>query len=1370
MRTTLKLLLQVMPPLILWLPENAESKCLNTSTNVVIGSSTGQPSSGQSVVCDATSPNPSSSVISATANSSNVSVTVLPGSIISPGVRAIGVVNSSTVLNQGDIRTGANNSFGITSTGNGSTLTNSGTIETTGPNGYGLDARGSNTTLINNGTITTSGDNSAGVRTTETTAATLIQNSGTINVTGSSSAGNGSGIVFQTGAVGTFINLAGGAVTSMADAAVRGGDGSIIVRNAGTLTGGNGTAIQLGNGNNMIQITAGQVNGAIVSGSGTNQFSLSGGTINGSLSFGGGANTFNLTGGTINGGLTSGAGNDNLLLSTGASITGPVNGGGGVNGLTLAGSGTGAYSGAVSNFQNLTKQGSGYWTLTGPITGATSLVITGGTLVLPGSGSSTFSTTLSGGTVKAISPLSLGSGHVTFDGGILQAGGTFALANAASLNATGGTIDANGQMLTYSGVIANGTGSGNLVIANSSASPGTVSLSGTSTYTGTTKISGGTLALSGTGSIAMSSGVIDAGTFDVSATTSGTSIKGLTGAGGVTLGSRTLAVTNAAGTYSGGLGAVGDAGGFYVAGGTQTLSSVTGLYTGATTINAGAALMLTNATSLGSSGVTANGMLDVSGNGNTTLAALNGSGAATLGATTLNVSSGAFTGILGAVGDAGGLTKTGADTFTFAGGNYTGATIVATGTLIQTGQTANAPSVGIALGATLQTTAANVFNSAAVLNDAGTLVLNDRSQTIGSLTGNGTVQLGTGTLTFTAATNTFSGSLMGTGGLVKTGTSTFTVSGASTYAGDTNVNGGVLNVTGSISGSNVIVNSGGTLSGSGTIVDPTINAGGTLAPGFVNGTPTTLSMGGPLVFMPGSFYNVIVNPTASDRTVVTGTTTINGGTVNVLAGSGIYQAQSRYDILTSSGGVTGQFAAVTSNLAFLASTLVYDANDVSLVLSRNDLAFATVAATANQRAVANGLTNASRLAQGPTGGALLNAVLALSAPQAQAAFDSLSGEGIAATQNLAHRSADLFTAAIFDQTTFYGGGSGNQIVLTAPQPGAGLSALALSEGIATTFKSGKLQASPDRELADLPPAAFIAPTPVAPQRSWRAWGSGFGGDEEIHGNEVLGAAAQSNQVYGGAVGVDYQITPNDLIGVAVGGSDAAVSEPNRATSGSTIGGHVAVYDVTTFGAFYGASSTSASFYQNRTTRTVAGFGGLANETERGDFSSHELRGRLEVGRSFAGTTSRGGVGTITPFVALEIADLRTNGFGEQTIAGPGVFRLNVSGQSTADVPSFVGLRFSRPTELGNGVVLKPTLQLAYVHEFAPYRTQFAGLASLPGAVFLVDGARPARNAAQVKAGGELGIGPRTAIFANFDGEFSGIHQLYAGKGGVRYLF
>jgi autotransporter-associated beta strand protein len=93
---------------------------------------------------------------------------------------------------------------------------------------------------------------------------------------------------------------------------------------------------------------------------------------------------------------------------------------------------------------------------------------------------------------------------------------------------------------TFSGVISNDTlgVAGGLTIVNSgSANQGAVTFSGINTYTGATTISpGSTLALSGSGSISASSGVVDNGIFDISGTSSGASIKSLTGAGAGALG------------------------------------------------------------------------------------------------------------------------------------------------------------------------------------------------------------------------------------------------------------------------------------------------------------------------------------------------------------------------------------------------------------------------------------------------------------------------------------------------------------------------------------------------------------------------------------------------------------------------------------------------------------------------------------------------------------------------------------------------------------------------------------------------------------------------------------------------------------------
>ena len=143
------------------------------------------------------------------------------------------------------------------------------------------------------------------------------------------------------------------------------------------------------------------------------------------------------------------------------------------------------------------------------------------------------------------------------------------------------TLTLTDASTTFSGAI---NGNGGLTVDGSA----TETLTGHNLYGGVTTIgSGETLALKNGGSIVASSDVIDNGTLDISATTSGASIVTLSGAGTVTLGTKTLTLTNASTTFSGAIGVAGDTGGLTVDGiGTETLTG-DNLYTGATMIGFG---------------------------------------------------------------------------------------------------------------------------------------------------------------------------------------------------------------------------------------------------------------------------------------------------------------------------------------------------------------------------------------------------------------------------------------------------------------------------------------------------------------------------------------------------------------------------------------------------------------------------------------------------------------------------------------------------------------------------------------------------------------------------------------------------------------
>ena len=114
-------------------------------------------------------------------------------------------------------------------------------------------------------------------------------------------------------------------------------------------------------------------------------------------------------------------------------------------------------------------------------------------------------------------------------------------------------------------------------------------------------------------------------------------------------------------------------------------------------------------------------------------------------------------------------------------------------------------------------------------------------------TGNDTFQLGgTGAATFDVSQLGPAAQYRGFGTFNKIGSSVWTLTGTSTYAGPVNVNGGTLAVNGDIkSMSGVKVNAGGTLGGNGIVGNTTINAGGMLAPGNSIGL---LTVRGNLVF------------------------------------------------------------------------------------------------------------------------------------------------------------------------------------------------------------------------------------------------------------------------------------------------------------------------------------------------------------------------------------------------------------------------------------------------------------------------------------------------------------------------------------------
>lgn len=211
----------------------------------------------------------------------------------------------------------------------------------------------------------------------------------------------------------------------------------------------------------------------------------------------------------------------------------------------------------------------------------------------------------------------------------------------------------------------------------------------------------------------------------------------------------------------------------------------------------------------------------------------------------------------------------------------------------------------------------------------------------------------------------------------------WTLSGSGTFSTSALVDAGMLNVDGTLTSPLVTVDPLARLSGGGTLVGAVTNKG-TLAAGNSIGT---LSVQGSVTFDAGSTLETEVNAAGqTDLVNVTGTATINGGTVSVLAASGTYAPSTQYTIVSTTAGRTGSFSGVMSNLAFLAPSLTYDVNNVYLTLVNNGIDFDAIGGTPNQRAAGTGVQGLG------TGNPIYDAVLVLDIPGARYAFDQLSGE------------------------------------------------------------------------------------------------------------------------------------------------------------------------------------------------------------------------------------------------------------------------------------------------------------------------------------------------------------------------------------------
>ncbi len=745
----------------------------------------------------------------------------------------------------------------------------------------------------------------------------------------------------------------------------------------------------------------------------------------------------------------------------------------------------------------------------------------------------------------------------------------------------------------------------------------------------------------------------------------------------------------------------------------------------------------------------------------------------------------------GVISGAGALQKNGTGTLALGGANtFTGPLTINAGTLTANGGAAIADTVAV------------------TVNAGGTLNLG-ASETIGSLAGAGDVTLGANTLT-TGGDNTsttFSGVMSGTGALVKNGTGTMILSGANNYSGGTTVNAGTLQGTttslqgnivndatvefnqagdgtyaGAMSGTGALIKNGAgavTLTGANIYSGNTTINGGAIIAGAANvfspNSDVTVAAAG--IYSLNNFNQTIQN-LVNNGTVTLGTAQLTannysgngvlGITFNSLTSFGSISATTAnisgttlnvtlnflpafgdtFEVVTTTGGVTGQFAAFTG----AAVTFSQINNGNSLILKFEGINdFTQFAITPNQKAVAGALDFVRPNATGDMATIIL-ALNNMSAEQLPVAFDQISP--------IQYASLPAFSFS-YANVQFLNMGSRFAEIRQGRRGFSG-------NNVSLYDNNGRLKLPRDGYFAgtDLVPVSAVRAAERfanTPDNPWGFFASGSGtfGDQKSVTSAAGLQPGYDFTTAGMTLGADYQFGQNFVLGLYGGYASGSTTLDGNGSTVSANSGRFGLYATYFTGGFYANGSVGGAYNSYESERRII-FPGIDRKATASP-DGYEFNTSGGLGYDFTV-----GKFTLGPSASVQYNRVEVNSFTENNA---GALNLALNSQTAESLRSYVGGRAAYTWEVGK-ITLLPEVaafwQREYLDDARTINAQFAGVG---GSSFGVQTAQAGRNGALVSAGVSAFWTEKFSTYINYGGELGrSDYTSHSIMGGFRYEF